>query len=246
MANDKRFIRDAFADIAPRYDRLNTMLSFGVERYWRRRATSRLAPCPGEQILDLCAGTLTLSRAIRRRAGPGGVVASLDFCMEMLELGRSRLDTEEKAAIPPVCGDAECLPFGAGAFDAAFAAYGIRNLPDPPSCFREVHRVLKPGGRFVILDFLRPANPAAAALYGFYLHRVLPILGGALSGSFSAYRHLADSIEAFTDRAVLSSQLEQKLEIRDDLLHRSGIDEAGTGTGRADLLEESPTLGKVI
>ena len=212
MDDPKRFVRDAFASIAHRYDRLNTVLSLGVDRCWRRRAVRLLDPRPGERILDLCAGTLTFSRAVHRAARGRVEVTAVDFCMEMLTLGRARLSADEAAAIRPAAGDAECLPLRDERFDAALVTYGIRNLTRPGAALRELARVLRPGGRVVILDFLRPRGKAAAALYGFYLHRVLPRAGGLLSGSPAAYRHLADSIRRFMEPEALL-----------DLLARAGF-----------------------
>lgn len=203
MGDPKRFVRDAFAAIAPRYDRLNTILSLGVERHWRRRALRLLDPRPGERILDLCAGTLTLSRAIRRRAGGPILLTALDFCMEMLLLGRSRLAPGEAREIQAVAGDGELLPVREAAFDGAFVSYGLRNIPRPEAALHELGRVLRPGGRLVILDFLRPRNPLVGKVYGFYLHRVLPRVGGMISGAPAAYRHLADSIQRFMEPEVL-------------------------------------------
>ena len=209
MSDPKRFVREAFASIAPRYDLLNTVLSLGVDRYWRRRALRLLDPRPGERILDLCAGTLTFSRAILREAGGGVRVTALDFCMEMLTLGRIRLAPGEGETVLPVAGDAETLPLRDRSFQGAFVSYGIRNLPHPEAALHELARVLVPGGRVVILDFLRPRRRAAAALYGFYLHRVLPLVGGVLTGSFTAYRHLADSIQRFMEPEELMALLER-------------------------------------
>jgi demethylmenaquinone methyltransferase/2-methoxy-6-polyprenyl-1,4-benzoquinol methylase len=209
LSNDKRFIREAFASIAPRYDLLNTLLSFGVERAWRRKTVAALSPGPGERILDLCAGTFTLSREVVRRSEGRALVIGVDFCLEMMELGLNRLDGSEKKNIHPACGDAELLPLKPCTFDAALVTYGIRNLEDAESCLAEVFRLLKPGGRFVILDFLRPGNPVIASLYRIYLRHFLPLIGGVISGSLKAYRHLSDSIGAFMEKERLLLLLEK-------------------------------------
>lgn len=208
MAHDKRFVRKAFADIAPRYDLLNTLLSAGVEMLWRRRAIRALNPRPGQRVLDLCAGTLTISRDLLKLMPSLEAIVSVDFCFEMLTLGQSRLSPWQTDLILPVMGDAESIPLKDGHFDSAIVTYGIRNLADRPAGLRELHRVLKPGGTLVILDFLRPGAPMVASAYGFYLSRVLPVIGGVISGSRDAYRHLSDSIETFLTPDELCSMLE--------------------------------------
>jgi len=209
LSNDKRFVREAFASIAPRYDLLNTLLSFGIEKSWRRKTVATLSPHPGERILDLCAGTFTLSREVLNRSEGHALLTGVDFCPEMMAHGLNRLDDLEKRHIHPVCGDAECIPLRSCVFDAALVTYGIRNLEDAESCLLEVFRLLRPGGRFVILDFLRPGNPVFAALYRFYLRHILPMAGGMISGSSKAYRHLADSIGAFMEKERLLQLLEK-------------------------------------
>lgn len=209
MGHDKIFVRDAFASIAHRYDLLNTLLSFGVEIRWRRRAAVLLAPRSGERILDLCAGTLTLSRTLERAAPAEADITAMDFCLKMLSLGASRLGDKGLGGIHPLCGDAEAMPCAGASFDGALVAYGIRNLNEVDRGLQEIHRVLKPGGRLVILDFTRPRRPLISALYGFYLRYVLPAVGGLISGNYRAYRHLADSIQAFMEPEALLSRLEK-------------------------------------
>jgi demethylmenaquinone methyltransferase/2-methoxy-6-polyprenyl-1,4-benzoquinol methylase len=207
LAHSKESVRTAFAAIAPRYDLLNTVLSLGVEIGWRRRTVRRLAPREGERVLDLCAGTLTLSRDLLRHAKGRAAITSLDFCLEMLDVGMDRLQPSEAEGIHAVCGDAEKIPLPDRTFDGAAVTYGIRNLVDVEKGLAEIHRVLKPGGRLVILDFLKPRAPGFASLYRFYLTRVLPRIGGVISGSRAAYQHLADSIQAFMEPDQLSSSL---------------------------------------
>jgi len=213
LKNDKRFVRDAFAAIAPRYDLLNALLSFGIEAAWRRKTVACLAPARGERILDLCAGTLTLSRdAARRQAatahGNSAPITSVDLCLEMLVHGRARLTPREEEIIFPVCGDAESLPLDKETHDAAFVTYGVRNLADADAAFREIYRVLKPSGRLVILEFTRPRMPVFAFVYSVYLRHILPLVGGIISGSPFAYRHLSDSIQEFMTPEELLGKLD--------------------------------------
>lgn len=208
MTHDKRFVRDAFAAIAPQYDLLNSLLSLGVDSIWRRRVVSLLDVDEGERVLDLCAGTLTVSRDIVKRSRRTPEITAVDFCNEMLHLGCTRLKEWEASRIRPVCGDAESIPLRSELFDAAVVTYGIRNLADVPQCLEEIHRVLKPDGRLVILDFLRPTLPGFSAFYRFYLKRILPKIGGVISGSRDAYTHLSDSIHGFMEPGELRRKLE--------------------------------------
>lgn len=203
MANDKKFVEHAFAAIAPRYDLLNSLLSFGVERLWRKRTVKLLAPKPGDKILDLCAGTLTLSRDILNSVDGEAQVISGDFCYDMLGVGKHRLTEKERKKILPLCADAESIPLLDNRFNGACVAYGIRNLQDAKLGLSEIHRVLTPRARLVILDFLRPRNPLVAPIYRFYLTKLLPWLGGIISGAYPAYKHLADSIQAFMEEETL-------------------------------------------
>ena len=235
MAHDKRFVRDAFAAIAPRYDLLNTLLSLGVDSIWRRRVVSLLDARDGEQVLDLCAGTLTVSRDIVKRSRSRPLVTSVDFCPEMLFLGRSRLRVGDADRIQPVCGDAESIPMKGEAFDAAVVTYGIRNLADVPRCLEEIHRVLKPEGRLVILDFLHPTLPGFAAFYRFYLEHILPWVGGVISGSRDAYKHLSDSIHGFMEPEELKQTVQAIRQV-----------ELAIGDGKRRLTAEEEQIKKLV
>jgi len=209
MTNDKNFVKGAFASIAPRYDLLNTVLSFGIDRLWRKKTIDLLDPIPGEKILDLCAGTLTLSSDLLKKLDGDADIISADFCHEMLKFGMTRLNSGMKIKILPLCGDAEMIPLADRSCHRAAVAYGVRNLSDPNKGIEEIFRVLKPGGRVVILDFLRPTNPVTAPIYKFYLKRILPLIGGVISGAYHSYKHLADSIEAFMAPDLLIRRLEE-------------------------------------
>ncbi|NDY43492.1 ubiquinone/menaquinone biosynthesis methyltransferase [Dissulfurirhabdus thermomarina] len=203
----RSFVRRKFAAVTGRYDLLNTLLSLGIDRRWRRAAALEAAGAPPGPVLDLCAGTLPLSAAIvRAGAGP---VAAVDFCLDMLREGTARMRRRpEGARIHPACGDGERLPLADASVAAVTVAFGVRNLADLRRGLAEMHRVLVPGGKAVILEFSRPENPAFAPLYRFYLHRVLPAVAGAISGDAEAYRYLADSIEAFASPAELAALME--------------------------------------
>ena len=181
-------IAEMFNDIAPTYDALNRVLSLGIDQRWRRRAVDAIAPLDGKWILDVCAGTLDLSRLCERA---GAKVVAVDFARAMMERGRGKLRTPRL-----VCADALRMPFLDGSFDGALCGFGLRNLPDPAAGLREMRRVLAPGAKLAVLDFFRPAG-VARAIQSLYNRRVLPLVGGALSGDFEAYAYLARSIERF-------------------------------------------------
>ncbi len=199
-------MREKFSRVTRRYDLVNALGSFGLDHWWRYLTVKKIATCSGP-VLDLCAGTLTLAREIVRQR-PRTVIA-LDLTMEMLTYGRFRLAHHPaNTFIFPVQADAENLPFGNSTFSAATVAFGIRNLPHPERCFEEVFRVLKPGGKFAILEFSRPEVPLFATLYRIYLFRFMPFLGGRLTGDREAYQYLARSIESFPPPEKISLQLE--------------------------------------
>lgn len=172
-------IASMFARIAPRYDALNHILSFNTDRRWRRRAVTELGGTP-RRVLDLATGTGDLGLALRRA---GKSVVGADFCLDMLARARQKGGSELVAA------DALCLPFPDGAFDAVTIAFGVRNFADLPRGLAEIRRVLVAGGTLLILEFSRPAGPAAAA-YRLYSDRFLPWIGGLLSGARDAYAYL--------------------------------------------------------
>jgi demethylmenaquinone methyltransferase/2-methoxy-6-polyprenyl-1,4-benzoquinol methylase len=197
-------VRDMFERIAGRYDRANRIMSAGVDRLWRGQAVRRLldglgqAPC----ILDLGAGTLDGAIAILRRR-PAGRVLAADFARNMLVAGRRKPGARAVAA---QVADAHQLPYRDGVFAGAFSAFCVRNLADPARAMRELRRVVRPGGRVVILEFFRPAK---RRLFwdGIYNARVLPLLGRAVSGDGAAYRYLPESIQHFLSRQEFSGLL---------------------------------------
>lgn len=195
---DAATIQRMFAEVAPGYDRANRALSLGIDTWWRRRAVRLVDVKPGERGLDVCAGTGDLSYALQRA---GADIVGADFCAPMLVRAANK---QGGAAAPGprfLAGDALALPFADGAFDFATVAFGIRNVADPEAGLRELARVVRPGGRVVVLEFTRPRVPLLGGLYRFYFRRVLPRLGGWISGAQNgAYRYLHDSVMAFPER----------------------------------------------
>lgn len=187
----KARIRAMFDAVAPRYDLINRVLSLGIDGRWRRRAVRELRFEVGQRALDLCTGTGDLARDALR-AVPALEVVGVDISMAMMDHARSQ---------PPgmrfVQGDAERLPLPDGSMDRAMVAFGIRNVASLERCLAEVARVLRPGGRFAVLEFTTPPNPLFRSLYEAYFHHVLPRVGGWMSGEPAAYRYLPDSVERF-------------------------------------------------
>jgi demethylmenaquinone methyltransferase / 2-methoxy-6-polyprenyl-1,4-benzoquinol methylase len=197
-----------FTAIAPRYDFLNHLLSLNVDRSWRRAAVSRLGweARPDGVYLDLCAGTLDLAVELAQRAGFRGRVVGADFAVPMLQRGRHKAAADRVA---PVAADALALPFPSGRFDGALVGFGVRNLADLDAGLREAARVLRPGGRLVILEFATPRFAPLRAAYLFYFRRVLPLIGRLVSKHRDAYSYLPESVLAFPDPEALVQRLER-------------------------------------
>lgn len=200
----RSYVRSMFTAIAPRYDFLNHLLSLNIDRRWRRLAVARLGweTRPQGAYLDLCAGTLDLAATLARKAGFGGTVIGADFVVPMLALGRGKASRTR-----PVAADALALPFADGHFDGAMCAFGVRNLADLDAGFSEVARVLKPGARFVVLEFATPRSGPLRALYLFYFRRLLPAVGRAVSKHRDAYTYLPESVLSFPEPEALARRL---------------------------------------
>jgi len=181
-----------FDRIAYRYDLVNTVLSLGTDGGWRRRAARETGLKAGGSALDVACGSGKLTAELARIAGPNGRVVGLDFSPEMLAIARLR-----HPGIEFMEGDALSLPFEEASFDAATIAFGLRNLADPVRGLREMVRVLKPGGRAVVLEFVKPPRGPVGAAYRIYLRTLLPAIGGTLSGAPSAYRYLSDTVDSY-------------------------------------------------
>jgi demethylmenaquinone methyltransferase/2-methoxy-6-polyprenyl-1,4-benzoquinol methylase len=203
----KKFVRDKFASISSRYDLLNSLLSFQVDRYWRWKTTRLLREFPEGPVLDLCAGTLPLSLELTRQAKNRRVLA-VDFCEDMLKSGVQVLpDDHRRPRIFPVCGDGEEIPAPDSTFWGCTVAFGVRNLSRTQQGLNEMHRVLQPGGKLLILEFSRPKNPLVRPFYNFYLNKVLPGVAGLVSGDKEAYEYLASSIAAFYEPEELLNMM---------------------------------------
>ena len=196
VAEHKRRNRDMFNSIARRYDLLNHLLSGGVDVYWRRRALLTARDKHPQSILDLATGTGDFALAADR-LGPQQVVG-IDMAIEMLRLGAAKVAAKDPSArVGLLVGDAEQLPFRDNTFDMVTGAFGVRNFGHIPSGLAEAHRVLKPGGQLLVLDFCEPTAPLFRQLYLFYFHKVLPLIGGLISGQRRAYAYLPHSVGTF-------------------------------------------------
>ena len=199
-------VRSVFDRVAPSYDLMNDLMSLGLHRLWKRIAVAIARPRPGERILDLAAGSGDLAAALARRVRPGGEVWVTDLNRRMLERGRDRL-LDDGVTAPAVQCDAEKLPFAAASFDAVTVGFGLRNMTRKEVALAEMARVLRPGGRVVVLEFSRIWAPLAPA-YDLYSFRVLPWLGKHVAGDADAYRYLAESIRMHPDQPALKAMIE--------------------------------------
>jgi demethylmenaquinone methyltransferase/2-methoxy-6-polyprenyl-1,4-benzoquinol methylase len=202
-----RKVGKVFDRVADRYDLMNDLMSLGLHRLWKTFAISVARPRPGERILDVATGSGDLARALGRRVSPGGEVWLTDINRSMLERGRDRaLDGGMLA--PAVQCDAERLPFPSAYFNCVTVAFGLRNMTHKELALAEMARVLKPGGRLVVLEFSKVWKPLAPA-YDLYSFKVLPWLGERVAKDADAYRYLAESIRMHPDQAALATMLEQ-------------------------------------
>ncbi len=201
-------VRRHFNSVARHYDFMNTLLSFGIHYAWKRQSVRMMGLKPGERVLDLCGGTGDLAILASRRVGAGGRVVICDINWEMMAAGRGKVAASANGRrICHTQGNAEQIPFADGSFDAAMVGYGIRNVTHPEQGFREMFRVLAPGGVMMCLEFSKPTNPVFRSLYDFYSFHIMPELGEILAGSRQAYTHLPESIRTFPLPDELSEML---------------------------------------
>ena len=202
-------VREMFAAIATRYDLLNHLLSGNVDQRWRRLVVKKIAvnlPAINARVLDVACGTGDLSLALA--AGTRAQVMGLDFCRPMLDIAAGKA-SERGFAIPFLEGDALKLPFRDQSFDGVTIAFGLRNLTSFEGGLKELRRVLRPGGTLAVLEFSKPRMPILRSFFRVYFTKLLPLLGGLISGSKSAYEYLPDSVSRFPDQALLAALMEE-------------------------------------
>lgn len=199
-------VRRMFGEIAPRYDLLNHLLTLNIDRRWRRKAVDRLleGASPAGIYLDACAGTMDLAAEVAARPGFVGLVVASDFAWPMLEAGRHKV---EALPVAETCGDALRLPHPDGCFDGVIVGFGVRNFADLDAGLRELVRVLRPGGRLVILELSRPGLRPLRWLYNLYFTRLLPWIGRRVSGHGTAYSYLPASVGVFPPPRELAARM---------------------------------------
>jgi demethylmenaquinone methyltransferase / 2-methoxy-6-polyprenyl-1,4-benzoquinol methylase len=195
-----------FDSVASRYDLMNDLMSAGLHRLWKRIAVERSGARPGDQVLDVAAGTGDLARLLARRVGPTGSVVLTDINRSMLGRGRDRL-LDEGLVLPVAQCDAERLPFPSSRFDCVTIAFGLRNVTRKEAALAEMRRVLRPGGRLLVLEFSRVWGPLQR-VYDAYSFGVLPRVGRLVAGDADSYRYLAESIRTHPDQEQLKSMME--------------------------------------
>lgn len=200
-------VQTMFAQIAPRYDAANDVLSLGMHRFWRTQAVKRSQARPGEKVLDCATGTGDLAIAFKRAVGTAGQVRGTDFCADMLKFAPDKA-AGEGMEITFEVADAMALPYPAASFDITSIAFGIRNVDDPKTSLKELARVLRPGGRAVILEFGQPTG-LYGALFRFYSRFVMPWVGGMLTGNRAAYEYLPQTSAAFPSGQRFVSMMEE-------------------------------------
>jgi demethylmenaquinone methyltransferase / 2-methoxy-6-polyprenyl-1,4-benzoquinol methylase len=201
-------IQDMFNAVAPRYDFLNRLLSAGFDKHWRTIAVDQLEPIAGGVFLDVATGTADIALELALREMSPTRVIGVDFSTAMLELGKKKVKAKNKqSTIQLLPGTAENLPFKNNNFEGAISAFGARNFANINDGIREIHRVLKPGGKIVILEFSFPKNGFLQWLYRLYFGRILPVMGRWISGHKNAYSYLPDSVEAFPKGSAFASIL---------------------------------------
>ncbi|MEN8174489.1 MAG: bifunctional demethylmenaquinone methyltransferase/2-methoxy-6-polyprenyl-1,4-benzoquinol methylase UbiE [Pseudomonadota bacterium] len=202
-------VRAVFDSVASRYDLMNDLMSLGVHRIWKRVAVELAGVRAGQRVLDLASGTGDLAAPMSGLAGPGGLVVMSDINAAMLSEGRRRMvDSGHLGNLEYVQLNAERIPFPGGSFDCVTIGFGLRNVTDKQTALEEMLRVLRPGGRALVLEFSRPRHKVLKTAYDLYSFRLLPLMGRLVAGDAESYRYLAESIRMHPDQEVLKGMME--------------------------------------
>lgn len=202
-------VSQVFDSVAGRYDVMNDLMSMGVHRAWKRFTVDLANIQPSERVLDLAAGTGDLSAAMTKKLGPRGGIVLADYNMPMLSRGRDRMIDEGRAEHAGfVQADAEALPFADDSFDCITIGFGLRNVRDKDKALASMFRVLRPGGRLLVLEFSKPANPLLSRLYDTYSFEILPRMGQMVAQDAESYRYLAESIRMHPDQDTLKNMMD--------------------------------------
>lgn len=209
-SDKSRRVGAVFDSVASRYDLMNDVMSFGAHRLWKRFAMELAGLHGGEHVLDVAGGTGDIARLLARKVGARGALVVTDINAAMLGVGRERLvDAGVVGNVSYIQADAERLPFPDDSFDCITIAFGLRNVTHKEAALASMRRVLKPGGRLLVLEFSRPRLPALEPMYDFYSFKVLPILGKLIAGDEASYRYLAESIRMHPDQETLKQMMQQ-------------------------------------
>jgi demethylmenaquinone methyltransferase/2-methoxy-6-polyprenyl-1,4-benzoquinol methylase len=208
VGDKQKRVGAVFSSVARRYDVMNDLMSLGIHRLWKRFAIDLAGVRSGERVLDVAGGTGDLAREFRREVGPQGLVVLADINMEMLEQGRGRLADKGVVDVPLVQANAEKLPFEEGTFDCVTIGFGLRNVTDKDAALRSMTRMLKPGGRLLVLEFSKPTSAGLSKIYDQYSFKVLPLLGRIVAQDEASYRYLAESIRMHPDQQTLKGMME--------------------------------------
>ena len=199
-----------FDRISPKYDALNHLLSFNIDKVWRRKTAKAVAKSQPKTVLDLATGTADLAIAVAKR-NPQAHIIGMDISEKMLDIGKAKIKKQELENQIELCfGDAAALPFGNGSFDAVTVAFGVRNFENLGKGLTEIHRVLKPDGHVFVLEFSMPERFPVKQLYHFYFKRVLPRIGKMVSKDPGAYTYLPESVERFPKPEAFLKLLSEK------------------------------------
>ena len=211
VATDEKVKRVAgvFHSVAEKYDVMNDVMSLGVHRLWKRFTLSQTGLKAGQKVLDLAGGTGDLALRMARMVGPAGEVVLSDINASMLSKGRERLlDKGIAGNMRYVQANAECLPFPENYFDCITMAFGLRNVTDKDQALQSMYRILKPGGRLLVLEFSKPVAPGLAPIYDTYSFKLLPAMGKLIANDADSYRYLAESIRMHPDQETLKGMMQ--------------------------------------
>jgi len=216
-------VAEVFHSVAAKYDVMNDLMSFGIHRIWKKITIEYVRPRPGQKMLDLAGGTGDLTSKISPKVGDEGLVVLSDINDSMLKVGRDRLiDKGIVGNVRYVQANAECLPFPDNYFDCITMAFGLRNVTDKDKALASMYRILKPGGKLLVLEFSKPVLPGLNSIYDFYSFKLLPQMGKVVANDAESYQYLAESIRMHPDQNTLKQMMSDAGFDRCDYVNMSG------------------------
>ncbi len=209
MQEKAKRVAEVFHSVAGKYDLMNDLMSLGIHRIWKHFTIQRSGVRTGQCVLDIAGGTGDLAKAFAKRVGDEGEVVLADINGSMLDVGRTRLiDAGVVGNVRFVQADAQCLPFPANHYDCITIAFGLRNVTDKDAALRSMFRVLRPGGKAMVLEFSKPVAPGLGPVYDIYSFKMLPLMGKLVANDADSYRYLAESIRMHPDQETLKIMME--------------------------------------